>query len=66
MVAVYEVLPQVLWKKKFLKEQGICDQGDYHLPGQYKLNFNEKEWQAIKHQAHPAQGHLAFYVTDHA
>ena len=53
---VYDVLPQVLWMKKFLEEQGIQCERDSFIPRQHEFYPSQEKWKTIKFKAYAEYG----------
>ena len=58
LIGVYDVLPQMLWTKQFLEEQGWLD--SMTMVYQDKLNFVRKEWLEFKYKVNKTYAHPVF------
>ena len=58
LIGIYDTLPQVLWTKQFLEEQGWRDSNCHHcLPRQHQFNPAGKKWMKFKYEADKAHEH---------
>ena len=60
LIGVYDVLPQVLWTKQFLEEQGWKDSTTVCIPRQYQFNPTRKERTKFQHKTDKAYEHQIF------
>lgn len=47
LVAVDDVMPQIIWMQNFL-ESGIHSTRQHHVPGQPECNVTGEEWEVVK------------------
>ena len=60
LVGVYDVLPQILWTKQFLEEQGWLDSANVVYQDNTSsilLEKNRKEWEKLKYETYKTHEH---------